>query len=471
MSSYPATRPCLSLEQALAPFHSVEGLPFAQVLPANDVEQAFADAGVTFGATEKSVFTPAVTLWAFLSQVLESDKSCRAAVTRVLAHRLASGQAPCSEDTGAYCRARAKLPAAVLQRLAVDAGRHLEGQVPKDWLWYGKHVSLVDGTTLTLPDTPENQAVYPQLPSQEPGVGFPILRLVVRLSLATACLLDMAVAPYQGKETGETALLRQLLDDVNPGDLLVADRYYCSYWLVALAQARGIDVVFRMHHLRDYDFRRGQRLGPDDHVVIWQRPQRPDWMDEATYATIPATLAVRELRVRITTPGCRTSEIVVVTTLTDATRYSKDDIGDLYHERWHAEPDIRAIKEHLQMDHLRCRTPFLVEKEIWAHFLGYNLTRKASCQAALLQELHPREVSFTATRQTINATRSQLTLATLAERIRQGRCLLREVGKERVGDRPDRCEPRVVKRRPKQYKHLREPRAKARARLLRTRTP
>lgn len=471
MSSYLSPGCCLSFEQALAPFHHDQGLPFAQVLPAAVVEQAFADEGIAFGATKNSVFTPALTLWAFLSQVVEDDKSCRAAVARVLALRVAAGQAPCSEDTAAYCRARAKLAAPVLKRLAVEAGRNLERHLPKDWLWHGKPVTLVDGTTMILPDTPENQEAFPQLSSQEPGSGFPIIRLVVLLSLASACLLGMALAPYEGKETGETALLRKLLDELNAGDVLLADRYYCTYWLVALAQARGVDVVFRMHHLRDYDFRRGQRLGPDDHVVSWHRPQRPQWMDAATYATMPPTLTVRELRVDITTPGCRTPAIVVVTTLTDAATYSKEDIADLYHDRWHVEPDIRAIKQSLQMDHLRCRTPFMVEKEIWIHFLGYNLTRKTSSQAALLQEVHPREVSFTATKQTVNATRSQLTQASPAERVRQGGLLLREVGKERVGNRPDRWEPRVVKRRPKQYKHLREPRAQARARLLQKRTP
>ena len=469
MPSYGLSHPCLSFEQALAPFLQDEGLPFATALPADVVDQAFADEGVAFGATKKSVFTPALTLWAFLSQVLEDDKSCRAAVLRVLGLRLASGQPPCSTDTGAYCRARAKLPAAVLQRLAVQAGRALEGQAPEDWLWQGRHVTLVDGTTLTLPDTPENQAAYPQLSSQEPGVGFPIVRLVVLLSLATACLLGMAAAPYEGKETGETALLRRLLGELSPGDVLLADRYYCSYWLVALAQARGLDVVFRMHQLRDYDFRRGQRLGPDDHVVTWHRPRRPDWMDEATYATIPETLAVRELRVTTTAPGCRTPELVIVTTLTDAAAYAKDEVADLYHDRWHVEPDIRAIKQSLKMEHLRCLTPFMVEREIWAHFLGYNLIRKASCQAALLQEVHPRQVSFTATKQSLNAVRSQLTQAPAAERVRQGALLLAEVGKERVGCRPDRCEPRCVKRRPKQYKHLRKPRAEARAELLRKR--
>ena len=466
MSSYAFPSDRRSFAQALAAFHNEPGLPFATVLPAGVVEQAFADEEVFFGDTPRSIFTPALTLWAFLSQVLEDDKSCRAAVSRVLALRVATGQEPCSEDTAAYCRARAKLPATVLQRLAVQAGRNLEKQAPKEWLWQGRHVTLVDGTTLTLPDTPGNQAAYPQLSSQEPGVGFPILRMVVLLALGTACLLDLAYGPYEGKETGETALLRRLLADVAPGTILLADRYYCTYWLVALAQARGLDVVFRMHQLRDYDFRRGRRLGPDDHVVTWHRPQRPDWMDEATYATMPLTLTVRELRVSITTPGCRTPELIVATTLTDAGAYAKEEVADLYHERWHVEPDIRVIKQTLKMEHLRCLTPFMIDKEIWVHFLGYNLTRKASCQAALLHEVDPRQVSFTATKQTLNAARSQLTQAAAAERVRQSKLLLWQLGTERVGNRPDRCEPRVVKRRPKPYKHLRVPRAQARARLL-----
>jgi hypothetical protein len=470
MSAYCCPHFCLSFARALAPFLDDEGLPFAGILPAAVVEQAFADEEVAVRDTERSVFTPAVTLWAFLSQVLEEDKSCRAAVSRVLALRLASGQKPCSQDTGAYCRARAKLPATVLRRLALETGRNLEARIPKDWLWQGRSVTLVDGTTLTLADTLANQEAYPQLSSQDAGCGFPILRMVVLLSLATACLTGMALAPYEGKETGETALLRKLLGDVKPGTILLADRYYCTYWLVAMAQALGVDVVFRMHHRRDYDFRRGQRLGADDHLAVWHRPQRPTWMDEETYATMPLTLAVRELRVDTTAPGCRTSEIVIATTLTDATIYPLEEVADLYHDRWHVEPDIRVIKQSLHMEHLRCQSPFMVEKEIWVHFLGYNLTRKASCQAALLQKVQPRQVSFTATKQTINAARSQLTQASPAERVRQGRLLLNEVGKERVGDRPGRYEPRLVKQRPKQYHHLREPRAQARARLLQTGT-
>ena len=218
---------------------------------------------------------------------------------------------------------------------------------------------------------------------------------------------------------------------------------------------------------RHYDFRRGRRLGAADHVVVWQRPARPDWMDVATYATMPVTLTVRELRVSVVTPGCRTRELVIVTTLTDVAAYSKEDIADLYHERWHAELDIRDIKQALQMDHLRCRTPAMIDKEIWAHLLGYNLIRRVSCQAALEAGVHPRAVSFTATRQTLEAAWSQLSGAPAPERVRQGRHFLGELAKERVGDRPDRCEPRALKRRPKEYDRLNQPRAEARANLLR----
>jgi putative transposase len=466
MPSYPASPSCPGFAQALAPFLNAPGLPFAGVVTAEEVAQAFAEAGATFGATPNAVFTPALTLWAFLSQVLNDDKSCRAAVLRVAAFRMARGGLPCSQDTAAYCRARARLPAAVLKRLALTTSRRLEQEIPADWRWHGRRAQLVDGTTITLPDTPENQATYPQPPCQKPGLGFPMIRMVVLLSLATAAVQGLAFGPYQGKETGETALLRHLLADVAAGTVLVADRYYCTYWLVALAQARGVDVVFRMHHLRDYDFRRGRSLGRGDHVVVWRRPQRPGWMDRETYATIPETLTVREVRYAITTPGCRAHEVVLATTLTDAEVYPAEELADLYHQRWQAELDLRAIKQSLKMDRLRCRTPFLVEKEIWAHWLGYNLVRKVSAQAAQEQGRQPREVSFTATKQAVNATWSQLTCADSAEQQRQGQLVLQALGQAKVGDRPDRVEPRAVKQRPKEYDRLMKPRAEARAALL-----
>jgi putative transposase len=465
MSFYPPSSACRSFEAALAPFLQDDGLPFADALPAEQVRQACRDEGVHFGACPRAVYNPAVVLWAFLSQVLGADKSCRAAALRVLVLSVTLERGPCSADTGTYCRARAKLPAALLRRLAYDVADQVERAVPRRWLWKGRHVHLVDGTTVTAPDTPENQAAWPQPPSQRPGLGFPLIRLVVLLSLTTALVGGLALGPYEGKETGEPALLRTLLGRLRPGEVLLADRYYCSYFMVALLRARGVDVVFRMHQCRGVDFRRGRRLGRDDHVVVWQRPDRPEWMDEETYAGMPRTLTVREVRARVATPGFRVGELVVVTTLLDADEHSAEEVTDLYHDRWHVELDIRSIKAALKMEALRCLTPLMVEKEIWATVLGYNLVRKVSCQAALLAGQQPRQISFTATLQAVREGWKEATYAGGAARRALGAALLAALAKEEVGDRPDRCEPRAVKRRPKPQALLMVPRAEARAAL------
>jgi putative transposase len=466
MPFYSPSSRCQQFEAALAPFLQEDGLPFADVLPAQQVQQACDDEGVHFGAQDRSVYNPAVVLWAFLSQVLGTDKSCRAAALRVLVLVVVLERGPCSTDTGMYCRARAKLPTALLRRLTYDVADQMAQAVPKRWLWKGRHVHLVDGTTVTAPDTPANQAAYPQPLTQRPGLGFPLIRLVVLLSLTTALVGGLALGPYEGKETGEPALFRTLLERLRPGQVVLADRYFCSYFMVALLLARGVELVFRMHQRRDVDFRRGRRLGRDDHLVVWQRPQRPEWMDEETYADMPKTLTVREVRTQVETPGFRVEELVVVTTLLDAEEYSREEITDLYHERWHVELDIRSIKATLKMETLRCLTPFMLEKEIWATLLGYNLVRKVSCQAALLAGLHPRQISFTATLQAVRAGWQETTHGVGSLRRALGAALLAALGREEVGDRPDRCEPRAVKRRPKTQALLMLPRAEARAALL-----
>jgi putative transposase len=452
-------------DDILAPFFCARGLPFADVLTAQDIAQACADEQVAFGQTRTSLWTPALTLWTFLSQALDGLKSCRAAVARAFA-ALALSQPLKDYDTGNYCRARAKLPTPLLQRLTLQIGTALEKEALTSWRWYDRQVVLVDGFTATLPDTPENQKQYPQPQTQKPGLGFPLLRVVVLLSLATAAAQGLALGPYQGKETGETALFRSLLDQLVRGTIVLADRYYCSYFMVALLQARGVDAVLRLHQRRASDFRRGRRLGADDHLVVWHKPARPDWLDEATYAALPDSIEVREIRKKITKPGYRVKQLTVITTLVDADAYDTEAIAELYHQRWHVELDIRAIKATLKMDELRCLTPFMVEKEIWVHFLGYNLIRKVAAQAAFLRGVCPREVSFAASQQTVLGAWSKLTEATAAEREQMGERLLGVLGKEKVGQRPDRCEPRAKKRRPKKCKLLTKPRAQARAELL-----
>jgi len=466
MPSYDPRAPGASFQTVLDAFAQAPDLPFRDVLTADYIEQVAAEEGATFGAAPGRVYTVAVTLWAFLAQVLHKEKACVAAVARVLVLRLALDLEPCAAGTGAYCKARAKLPERFLQRLAVEVGQQVERAAPAAWCWKGRHVFLADGSTVTMPDTPANQRAYPQPRSQKPGLGFPLARVVVLLALATAVLVGAAVGPYIGKNQGEPALLRTLLGQLRAGDVLLGDRYLGSYWMIALAGAQGADAVFRLHQRRKVDFGRGIRLGPEDHIVEWVKPERPAWLDAATYAALPMTLTVRELRSRISRPGFRIRELVVVTTLGDAAVYPKEDLIDLYHERWHVELDLRSIKTYLKMDILRCKTPEMVRKELWAHFLAYNLTRRVMAQAAAAHGVSPRRCSFLGAVQTLNEFRPVLVTATADERAARLAVLWAAVVGHRVGDRPGRCEPRAVKRRPKPLDYLTRPRAEARAARL-----
>ena len=351
-------------------------------------------------------------VWSFLSQVLRDGKeaSCQAAVARVVVHQTQVGGAVPTSDTGDYCRARAKLSEAALRDLTIEIAAEVESRAEEKWLWKGMHAKLVDGFPVflpkehgTMPDTPENQAEYPQSSSQKAGVGFPIARACAMVSLATACVLSVAVGPYSGKQTGETALLREQLDLLEAGDVAVADRYYCSFLMLALLLTRGVQVCTRQHQQRRTDFRRGQRLGKHDHLVVWNKPQRPAGMDEATYATIPATLTLREIRFSIVEPGRRTKVLTIVTTLTDSEVYSKADIAELYGDRWNSELDLRSIKQSLNLSHVRCKSPAMVRRELWTTLLGYNLIRTTAAAAALLHNKQPRQISFTTTCQYVLA--------------------------------------------------------------------
>jgi hypothetical protein len=239
--------------------------------------------------------------------------------------------------------------------------------------------------------------------------------------------------------------------------------------MVALVRERGAEVVFRLHQRRQYDFRRGQRLGSGDHVVVWRKPQRPDWMDRETYRRLPAQLTMREVRFRVTVPGYRPEAIVVATTLCDADQYPPEDIADLYHHRWHVELDIRAIKQTLKMDQLVCKTPAMVRRELWTHLLGYNLVRKVLAQAAALRGSSPRQVSFAGGVQFLEAFRWLLLCSPTTARGPLCRTLLLAIASHEVGDRPGRYEPRRVKRRPKEYRRLTQTRAAAREEARRTR--
>ncbi|MCA1694462.1 MAG: IS4 family transposase [Actinobacteria bacterium] len=453
----PAQFRCLFRSLVLDP-----GLLFHHVLSAEALARVVAE---EMGKTADRIFTPMVTLCTFLSQILSDDHGCRAAVARLMAWRCAEGLPPCSPDTGGYCKARQRLTETLLHRLVRDTADGLQEGAPEAWLFHGRKVTLVDGSTVSMPDTPENQAEYPQHGNQEPGCGFPIARVVVLIALATGAVLDAAVGPRKGKLSGESTLLRGLHVRLTRGDILLGDRCFCSYFEVALLTGQGVDVVMRQNEGRPVDFRSGRRLGHDDHLVVWHKPQRASWMDPETYAAIPETVTIRELRVRVKQRGFRTRVLIVMTTLLGAQEFSHDELATLYRARWHAELDIRSLKQALKMDVLRCRTPGMVRKEIWAHLLVANLIRGVMAEAAREHGVLPRELSFQGARQTIEGFRGELSHARPAATEELRGVALKAIASHRVGDRPDRVEPRVRKRRPKNYPLMHKPRPKPRRRL------
>jgi hypothetical protein len=452
------------------PIHSVRerldrrgGLPFLDILSRPHVEAACRRCGHRW---RERIYTPWITLSLFLSQMLSDDHSCDDTVERLQKFRHDQGLSSVSPGTGSYCEARQRLPEALIWDLARRAGRSIHDRSKGSWSFRGRPVKIVDGSTVVMPDTPENQEAYPQPSRQAPGLGFPMARILVIFSLAVGTVLDAAVGPYRGKQTSELALLRQIIGHFQPGDIVLADRFYCSFWLIAALQARGVDVVVRLHQARTADFRRGRRLGREDHMVTWpRRLEVPSWMDRAEYDTMPRELVMREFRIRVRDRTKRVREMVIATTLLDPEIYPADDLRGLFRERWHAELDLRTLKTVMQMEMLRTKTPGMVRKEIGMYFLAYNLIRGMMAEAARVEEIEPRRVSFKGTLHTVRAFEEGhlYEAARIAADLHR---LIELIGQKRVGGRPDRYEPRAVKRRPKPHPLLRMPRREAQ-RLIR----
>lgn len=434
-------------------------LPFAEVLPAALVQEAMRSLCMQ---CYDSLYNPVTVLWLFLSQVIHANPSLAATVEGFLAWRLGQGLPPCSTDTGAYCAARQRLPEALLALLTRHTGAAADRPSSEAWRWRGRVVKLFDGSTVSMPDTPQNQAAYPQSPSQAAGVGFPLARIGVLFSLSVGTVLDLGICRFVGKFQSELGMLREMIPGLESGDVLLTDRYLCSYMEIALMQQRGADFVGRMHSQRKVDFRRGEQLGRGDHVVCWKRPPRPEWMTRQQYATIPATLRMREFRYRVVRPGYRPRMIVVATTLLDPEQFPVAELARLYRLRWDAEINLRSLKTMMHMDVLRCHTPEMVRKEIWAHLLAYNLIRTVIAQAALQHDKHPRQISFTRAMRTLEAFRAPLAHASAQQLPAMYEALLLAIASQEIGRRPHRLEPRQRKRRPKAYPLMTKPRPAAR---------
>ena len=408
------------------------------------------------------VYTPLVTLWAFLGQVLSADHSCRAAVARLIAHRVSRGQYPCSAKTGAYCQARQRLPEKFFAAVTCLVGRALDDKVDPKWLWKGRRVYMFDGTTVSMPDTPENQNDYPQTYNQKPGLGYPIARIGAITSLACGAILNLGFCQYAGKGQGEVSLLRRLWNILSPGDILLADSLLSNWTGIVMLKERGFDLVSRLNKAhRKADFRKGTRLGKDDHIVRWRKPTSIRSVDRETYNSLPDFLTIRETRIRIEQRGFRSKNIVVVTTLLDPDQTTKEDLAFLYRARWNNELDLRSIKTTMQMDVLRCKTPELVRKEVWTHILAYNLIRTIMAQSASKHDIEPRTISFKGTLQTLEAFQPLIDFQGhrgVSFRLELYQQLLNSVALHRVADRPDRFEPRKRKRRPIKFDRMMRPR-------------
>lgn len=464
-----------------------ESLPLSDLVQSEVFKEAFDRFGISFANEEDAVYTPALVLWAFLSQAFfkEEQRSCEAAVGRVAAWWAAQGRVVEDTNSGAYCRARKKIPAELLAYLvrtiaeraeqSTDLADPLEPEQAEAMLTpeaiaevrsrpiVGR-LLLVDGFTVDAADTPENQEEYPQNPVQEAGLGFPILRCVSLISLATGLLVDLAIAPYCGKETGETALLRQMLDTLRAGDVLVADSYYCTYWLLAMCRARGVEVVMKNHHKREDHPADAQPICKGERKVVWTLPKRPDWMSPEEYATMPQRIDVRLVDVQVDQPGFRTKQFTVATTIIEHRVYTAQWIASVYRSRWLVELDIRSIKCSLGMEILRAKTPPMVRAELWSCLLAYNLTRLKMLQSGIDASRDVRSMSFTRTMVMLGTTWLMCGSCGVNESMVEiGQALPLDTV---IGHREGRIEPRANKRRPKVLKLLTIPRGEHQAQFI-----
>lgn len=443
-----------SLQSRIAHARQANDLYFAALLPKETINDLFGEARGILNRAR--IYVTSVTVWVFLSQVLSADHGCISAVTKLIAYRVALGWAACCAKTGGYCIARDKLNEQGMHRLLKHTGEAVEEQAPDDWLWLGHRVITADGTTVTMADTAENQAEYPQQRGQAPGCGFPIMRVVVFFALATGTVLEAATGKWRGKLTHEVSLFREIDACIEEHDVFLADRAYAGWFEMARLMARGAHVVVRKHQRRKSDFRTGRRLGHDDHIIRMPKPQRPKWMEQEEYDEYPDSLDIREVRIRVQQKGFRTREIIVHTSLLDNDEYSHDDIAALFRRRWQAELNLRSLKTVMQMEHLRCKKPHRVRNELRAHMIAYNLIRQVMSEAAREAGNQPWQISFKATMSTLTDMLPVLGMISDPEEL--CRVLLACCQQHTVGNRPDRYEPRVLKRRPKSYKLMQKPR-------------
>ena len=391
------------------------------------------------------------TFFGFLYQVLNPACSCREVVRQIQALFRLHNLRRLDEGTGAYCQARLRVPLDILQRIRQALTTRAENMLPQaQQLWYDLYPKVIDGTSVTLADTPKNQRKYPQSSSQKPGCGFPLMKIVAIFSLSTGVLLDYAKG---NKHKHELRLLHKLLDHFKPNDLALADRGFSSYVLMAILFLRNVKCLFRLHQRRPTDLRKGRRLGKNDRLLTWKKPQqKPSYLPKSLWKRIPDELTVRVLRFKLEVRGFRPESVTLVTTLVDAKAYPAKEVALLYARRWNIELWFRNIKTSMGMEALRCQSPEMVHKELEMFLIAYNLIRALMAQASAIHDVPVERISF---KGTVDATRQYSIAIAQARSKKKQRELIAELlevlALDRVPDRPGRREPRALKRRPKPF--------------------
>ena len=448
-------------ETLVEKFSNSIGLPFRNLLTEEDIQSAVQATGVSW---RERIYSPSVTVWAMISQVLDSDRACRKVSAQIVAHLVSMGKQACSDDPSAFCQARKRLPADVLPLLARQVGNRTEEDTSEMSKWFGRSVRIVDGSSFSMPDTPENQKEFPQPSEQASGCGFPSAKIVAIFSWLTGAVIDASIGSLH---VAERTLFHRIWGCLKSGEILLNDRGFCSYADIACLLARGVDSVMRVVQRKRVDFRRGKRLGKGDHLVIWLKPiSRPEWLSQDEFNAIPDEILLREVQLDTHIPGFRSKKICVVTTLLDSTVYPKSALLDLFLQRWDVEIYLRHLKISLKMDILTGHSPEIVRKEFWAHLLAYNLIRGLMGIVATTEGILIRRLSMKGTLERLSATIPMLGQADPDIQNKLLAHMMLRIAHDVLPHRPGRVEPRVRKRRPKSYPLLTVPRHVARRRLV-----
>lgn len=434
-------------------------LPFRDILPEDMIQQTLEEENIKY---RKRLYDPIVTLWTFIHQVLDPDKSCKNAVSFILSILCNSEEELPSGNTGAYCKARKRLSLNLIVRLLRKTGKTIHQKASGGFLWCNRRVFLVDGSTFSMYDTPENQQEYPQAKNQHKYHGFPMARILVFFCLATGAVIDVAIGSLC---VSEISLFRMLYPLLNPNDIVLGDRLYGSYGDIALLFQRGVDSVFRMHHRRKTDFRRGKKLGSYDHLVTWKKPKKGTLhLEPELYAKLPETMLVREIRYFINIKGFRTKKVTLVTTLLDHHVYTYALLAELYGLRWQVEIDLRHLKTTMKMKHIHSKTPEMVRKEFYVHLLAYNLIRAVLWEAGIKHNVPPLRLSYKGAIQ--HVLNSVPMLAIMKDRDTIYGIMLTTISRGRLLERPFRVEPRMVRSKKRKFPRLTRPRQEMRQKLI-----